>query len=72
MAKKTTPIITHTEIINRAIRNIEDEIEDWRHKCEWLPQELREQMFCNSTKDLAAKLTALKSLYLIETGAEWE
>lgn len=71
MANKTTPIITHTEILNRAIHSIENEIGEWRSKCEGLPQDMREQMFNASTKELAVKLTALKSLYLIETGTEY-
>ena len=71
MANKTTPIITHTEIITRAIHSIEEEIGKWRSQCEGLPQDMREQMFTASTKDLAVKLTALKSLYLIETGTEY-
>ena len=71
MANKTTPIITHTEILTRAIHSIENEIGEWRSQCEGLPQDMREQMFNASTKELAVKLTALKSLYLIETGTEY-
>lgn len=72
MAKKTTPVITHTEIISRAIRSIEEDIGECRRRCEELPQHLRAQMLDASTKDLVVKLTALRSLYLMETGSEWE
>ena len=72
MAKKTTPIITHTEILSRAIRSIEDDIAECRRRCEELPQHLRAQMLDASTKELVVKLTALRSLYLMETGVEWE
>ena len=71
MAKQTTPIITHTEILSRAIRSIEDEISEYRHKCEGLPQDIREQMFNASTKELVMKQTALRTMYLFETGTEY-
>lgn len=72
MAKKTTPIITHTEILNRAIRSVESEIDAWRNHCHGLPKDEADNLFVAATKDLVVKLTALKSLYLIETGSEWE
>jgi hypothetical protein len=70
MAKKTTPIITHTEILSRAIRSIEGEIEGWEIQCEGLPQKEREVMFATATKELREKLETLKTLYRIETGAD--
>ena len=70
MAKKTTPIITHTEIFARAIRSIEVEIEEWKLKCEYMPPKLREDMFAKSTEELREKLNALKTLYRIETGTD--
>ena len=71
MAKKTTPIITHTEILNRAIRSIEVEIDDWYEKCEGLPQDQKESMVAMATEDLRAKLDALKTMYRIETGTDF-
>ena len=71
MAIKTTPVITHTEIISRAIRSIEEEIGECRRRCDELPQNMRAQFFDCSTKELVLKQTALKSLYLIETGTEY-
>ncbi len=71
MAKKTNPIITHTEILNRAIHDIEGEIESWQLRCEGLPEDLREKMFDSSTKELRAKLDAMKTLYSIETGTDY-
>ena len=71
MAKKTTPIITHTEILVRAIHSIEAEIAEWRTKCEGVPQEQLEAMFSIATAELRNKLDALKQLYLIETGTDY-
>lgn len=71
MAKKTTPIITHTEIYARAIRTIEAEIDEWRRRCAGFPQEERDAMFTASTAELQIKLAALKEMYRIETGTEY-
>ena len=71
MAKKSTPIITHTEIINRAIHSIKREIAEWHSMCEVLPQPERDEVFAKSTMDLYEKLGALKEMYRIETGEEY-
>ena len=70
MKKNTSPIITHTEILARAIRTIEDDIAEWRCKCEAFPQEQRATMLAASTKELTEKLEALKTLYRFETGTD--
>lgn len=67
--KKQTPVITHTEILSRAIRSIEQEVYGWRSSCEKLPN--GEKFFKEATGDLSAKLTALKDLYRIETGNDY-
>ena len=71
MKTKATPIITNTEILSRAIRSIDEEISECRRRCDDLPQDMREQMFNASTKELAMKLTALRTMYLFETGTEY-
>ena len=71
MKTKANPIITQTEIINRAISSIEAEIDDWRKKCECLPDDQKEAMFTASTNELVMKLTALRTMYLFETGTEY-
>lgn len=71
MKTKANPIITQTEIISRAIRSIEEEISECRHRCDGLPQEMREQMFNTATKELVMKQTALRTMYLFETGTEY-
>lgn len=71
MAKKTTPIITHVEIINRAIHNINMEIADWHAKCEGLLQPQKDEMIEYATRDLRSKLEALKEMYRFETGTEY-
>lgn len=72
MAKKATPIITHTEILARAIRSIDTEIDKWRDCCKGLPKEQADSYFDASTRELRAKLETLKTLYRIETGADYE
>lgn len=71
MAKKTTPIITHTEILSRAIQSIEGDIEERLALCEGLPEDIRAEMFNKATVELRAKLETLKTLYSIETGADF-
>ena len=72
MAKKTAPIITHTEIIALAIRSIEGDIAERHSMCESFPKEQRDTMIAAATKELNEKLDALKTMYQIETGSEWE
>ena len=72
MAKKTKPIITHTEILARAIRTVEAEIDEWRRRCAGFPQEERDALFNTATEELRGKLDALKQMYIIETGNEVE
>lgn len=72
MAKRSKPIITHTEIFSRAIKSVEAEIDEWRRRCAGFPQEEREKMFSAATEELRNKLEALKEMYRIETGADYE
>ena len=72
MAKKTIPIITHTEILSRAIRSIEEDIADWHQKCDGLPQAQKDAMVAAATEELRVKLDTLKTLYRIETGADYD
>ena len=69
MEKKKTPIITHTEILARAIQSIKQEIDGWRENCENMQEGA--QMFEAATAGLSAKLDALKDLYRIETGNDY-
>lgn len=66
--KKEVPIITHIEILSRAARSIELEIEDWERKAESLPSSA--EMLDQVTKGLREKLEALRTLYRIETGSD--
>lgn len=72
MAKKATPIITHIEILNRAIYSIKAEIDEWRDRCKGLAKEQADSYFDATTKELRAKLDALKTLYRIETGVDYD
>ena len=69
---KSKPIITHTEIYARAIRTIEAEIDEFRRRCAGYSQEERDLMFRVATEELRCKLDALKTMYRIVTGAEYE
>lgn len=71
MAKKTTPIITYVEILNRAIHSIEKEIGVWNDRCADFPQAQKEDMLERATRDLRSKLDALKEMYHIETGTDY-
>ena len=70
MEKRKTPSITHTEILSRTIRSIEQEIETWRTRCDGLPD--GERIFATVTEELQAKLAAVKELYRIEIGIGYE
>ena len=66
--KNATPVLTHTEILCLAIRAIDADIGRWRERCEGLP----EDVFERSVADLLAKRSALKDLYHVETGTEYD
>lgn len=70
MAKKTEPIITHTEILCRAIRSIEDEIRNQTNYMGGIPEcEALLQAYVN---ERTPKLDALKEMYRIETGTDFD
>lgn len=70
MAKRQNPIITHTEILSRVIRNIDQEIEAWRARCEGIPD--AEKIISEATAGLNTKRAALAEMYRIETGTDYE
>ena len=77
MAKKNTPIITHTEILCLAINKLLDEIKDIeRRGAELIERTGNKEMADNIVAQLAApitpKLEALKEMYRIETGVDFE
>lgn len=69
MAKKATPIITHTKILCLAIRCIEKEIDDMKKRCEGMTgvEKLLQDFIDQRTPELAA----LKEMYRFETGVEY-
>ena len=78
MAKKNTPIITHAEILVRAIRSFQEEIEELQRKPSYLGPGADEEftamtmeMVGSLTAPLLQKLDALKDMYRIETGTEY-
>ena len=70
MAKKTTPIITHTEILCLAIRSIETDIRNQKEFMGGIPE--CEAMLENYINDRTPKLEALKEMYRIETGTDYD
>lgn len=68
MARKNEkPILTHTETLCWALKGIDAEINQWKVRCEGLP----EGHFEKCTETLMEKREALFKLYLIETGSEY-
>lgn len=71
MARKTVkPVITHTEILCRAIRNIEDEIRTQTNYMGGIPE--CEALLQDYINEHTPKLDALKEMYRIETGTDYE
>lgn len=66
---KNTPVITHVEILSRAIRSVEDEI---RNQEELMGNKSGfEEMLAAFIAERAPKLEALKEMYRIETGNDY-
>lgn len=66
--KNAAPAITHVEILCLAFRAIDAEIEVWRERCENLPH----GTFYKSVAPLLKKRQALKSMYYVETGTDYD
>ena len=71
MTKKTTPIITHTEILCYAIRHIAAEIEDWQKRSIQTSSTEIAELVAERVAYLNPKLDALKEMYRFETGCEY-
>lgn len=67
--KKTTPVITHVEILSRAIRSIEDEIRNQKEVMGDIPE--CQDMLAAYIAEREPKLEALKEMYRIETGTDY-
>ena len=63
------PVLTHTEILARALRSIDDEINHWREACE---SSGAIKHFDDLTAELRAKREAAANLYRIETGVDYD
>lgn len=69
---KPTPIITYKEILCRAIRNIEGEIEEMQKRCEGKTGDATIKEILDSyIAERTPKIEALKEMYRIETGTEY-
>ena len=74
---KNEPILTHTEILCFAIRHLESEIKDIERKGESLAEHTGKIEMARGISDtliapIIPKLDALKRLYRIETGTDYE
>ena len=73
MAKKrSNPVITHTEILCLAIAQLQNQVQAYAEKASQFPKahpnvELLEAM----ADSLKAKIDAIKTLYMMETGVEY-
>ena len=77
MQKKPEPVITHTEILCFAIRHLQGEIEGIKNNGENLAKrtgnkEMADGIVAALTEPLVPKLAALKEMYRIETGTDYE
>ncbi len=70
MATKNTPVITHVEILCRAIRSIEEEIKAQESIMGGIPE--CEAMLNAYVKERHHKLEASKDMYRIETGTSYD
>ena len=72
MAKRNRPIITNTEILARAIRSVDEEMEKLQVIASQIPAEQRQQWLDPQLKPLRGKREALNMLYCIETGMDYD
>lgn len=77
MASKTNPIITHTEILCLAIRQLQSDIEDIKRRGESLAEktgnkEMASDIVAQLIAPITPKLEAIKEMYHIETGSNFE
>lgn len=76
MAKDTAPIITHTEIICLAIQALARKIHECDERvdlCDNIPaREIAAEMRDRELAVLKPKMAALKEMYRIETGTDFD
>lgn len=68
--KKTIPAITLTEIICYAIRFLQKEIDDMVAYCDGIPE--KDDFLKLFVSQRSPKLDALKIIYRMETGTDYE
>lgn len=68
--KKAIPVITNTEILCYAIRFLQKEVDDMVAYCDGIPE--KEEFLNFFVDQRRPKLEALKMLYRIETGTDYE
>ena len=64
--KKQEPMITYTEILSRAIRQMEEELESWETRMAG-----KQDFIDVKCEELCPKIDAAKTLYKIETGTDY-
>ena len=63
-------MLTQTEIICLAINGVDASVADWKEKCKGIPN--ADAVFESVTNELRSKRETLKTLYLFQTGREYE
>lgn len=72
MAKRITPIITNTEILARAIRCVDEDLQKLEAIGSQIPEKDRAEWLDPQLAPLKEKREALKMLYCIETGIDYD
>ena len=67
--KKHEHMITYTEILSRAIRQMQEELENWEDRMAGKPG--MEEYIEAKREELCPKIEAAKTLYKIETGTDY-
>ena len=67
--KKQESMITYTEILSRAIRQMQEELESWETRMAGKPG--MEEYIEAKRDELCPKIEAAKTLYKIETGTDY-
>ena len=74
---KNEPVLTHTEILCLAIRQLQSDIEDIKRRGESLAEktgnkEMANDIVAKLIAPITPKLEAIKEMYHIETGSNFE
>lgn len=72
MTRKCKPVITNTEILARAIRSVDEEMQALAKIASQIPEDKRREWLDPQVNPLKEKREALNMLYCIETGCDYD